>query len=196
MTQSRNWLSGVLLGISLSIVLASMWFAYMASEDRAHQTVRTQMLRDLISTTDHGLIVLSPEGQIVEWGPGATAMFGWREDEVLGSSIDFLFPEQTREAVNKVFKTWPVASQLRRSLVHIDGWAFDKKGELKSFHSVSTRFKNHVGYYTIILFTDIGAMHSVIMLEKPTDAVPTKPEPRPVDRRPAAMHPDVDIKDS
>jgi PAS domain S-box-containing protein len=44
-----------------------------------------------------GVIVADPTGRIRYWSEGATALFGYTADEVLGETLDVIVPEELRE---------------------------------------------------------------------------------------------------
>ena len=49
------------------------------------------------STKDYAIITMDREGCVTSWNRGAERMFGWREDEVSGRHLDFLFLPEERE---------------------------------------------------------------------------------------------------
>jgi two-component system CheB/CheR fusion protein len=49
------------------------------------------------STKDYAIITMDTEGCVTSWNRGAERMFGWREDEVTGMNLDFLFLPEERE---------------------------------------------------------------------------------------------------
>lgn len=52
------------------------------------------------SALDHAILTMDPDGRIDSWSPGASLVFGWNEEEVIGQSIDITFtPEDVAEGV-------------------------------------------------------------------------------------------------
>lgn len=49
------------------------------------------------STKDYAIITMDAAGCVTSWNRGAARMFGWREDEVLGMNLGFLFLPEERE---------------------------------------------------------------------------------------------------
>ena len=49
------------------------------------------------SARDYAILTIDPEGRIMQWSPGATAIFGWSPDEVLGRSGALIFTPEDRE---------------------------------------------------------------------------------------------------
>lgn len=50
----------------------------------------------LASSTDYSIIVADRSGVITSWNAGAEQTTGYSQDEVVGTSLDFLFPEEDR----------------------------------------------------------------------------------------------------
>jgi nitric oxide dioxygenase len=51
----------------------------------------------LVSAIPDAIIVADPEGRIVLWNPGAVRVFGYREDQALGQTLDLIIPERLRQ---------------------------------------------------------------------------------------------------
>ncbi|WP_440962484.1 CheR family methyltransferase [Massilia sp. GER05] len=49
------------------------------------------------STKDYAIITMDRDGRVTSWNRGAERMFGYREDEVAGRNLDFLFLPEDRE---------------------------------------------------------------------------------------------------
>lgn len=49
------------------------------------------------STKDYAIITMDRDGCVTSWNRGAERMFGWRESEVTGQKLDFLFLPDERE---------------------------------------------------------------------------------------------------
>ncbi len=57
-----------------------------------------QAVREVPSESSTAFLVVDTRGRIVSWSPSATAVFGYRLDEILGRKIDVLTPaDRTRE---------------------------------------------------------------------------------------------------
>jgi len=50
--------------------------------------------RSLAQKVADAIVSIDQEGRIVQWNQGATGIFGYREDEILGISIQTLFPDR------------------------------------------------------------------------------------------------------
>jgi two-component system CheB/CheR fusion protein len=49
------------------------------------------------STKDYAIITMDSDGRVTSWNRGAERMFGYREDEVAGRNLEFLFLPEERE---------------------------------------------------------------------------------------------------
>lgn len=67
---------------------------------RAEEARRASELRfrSVAQSANEAIVVADGEGRIVSWNRAAAAMFGYREDEVLGRSLALLMPERYRGA--------------------------------------------------------------------------------------------------
>jgi two-component system CheB/CheR fusion protein len=49
------------------------------------------------STKDYAIVTMDQEGRVTSWNRGAERMFGYREADVMGNELDFLFTPEERE---------------------------------------------------------------------------------------------------
>jgi PAS domain S-box-containing protein len=54
-------------------------------------------LNDLVSAIGDAIVVCDVSGKITLWNKAAERLFGYTEDEALGSSLDLMIPERMRE---------------------------------------------------------------------------------------------------
>lgn len=189
MTQKRKWLSNMALVLALAIVAYAMSYAYRARVVELSQAARTQLFRDMIATTDHGLIIINPDGRIVEWGPGAEKIFGWKADEVTGSKLDFLMGPAAWKTHSAAIEARKDAPYAHRSLVTVSCWAFCKDGSKVNVHVVVSSFKNHIGYYHVGLITREENVRSAGVLPPPgPDSCPPAPKPQHIEYTPEGTH--------
>ena len=55
---------------------------------------------NLLKVINDGVIVTDLEGKIVFWNNGAGQIFGYKESEVLGKNLSFLYPETDKDKLN------------------------------------------------------------------------------------------------
>lgn len=94
------------------------------------------------STRDYAIITLDAGGQVTSWNKGAELMFGYTEDEMLGSHFRRLFPPEDRAAGQP-------ESELRQAREH--GRALDERWHLRKDGSrfyasgITTPFSDKAG---------------------------------------------------
>jgi PAS domain S-box-containing protein len=150
MNSWRNVIAAALFVIACGVTAISWQYAAEARNDILLQENRTQVFRDMIASTNYGLIVLDPDGLIYEWGPGAERIFGWQATEVLGKDPQFLMPEVFRAPHR--YAVGKISHDLSRSLLELNCWAIHKDGSVIPVHFVASSIRNHRGFYHAALF--------------------------------------------
>jgi len=54
-------------------------------------------LQQLVTVVGDAIIVCDPSGAITLWNPAAEYIFGYKESEALGQSLDLIIPERLRQ---------------------------------------------------------------------------------------------------
>jgi PAS domain S-box-containing protein len=68
-----------------------------AAPKRAPQFITASQWRQIVnSATDTAIISTDRDGGVTSWNEGAQRMLGWSEIEMLGETLDRLFPEEHR----------------------------------------------------------------------------------------------------
>jgi PAS domain S-box-containing protein len=102
--RSRHALLALLLGTLGSTVALVLVFTFLMREvtrrTRAEQALRDseQRFRSVMQSAIDGIIAADAQGHIVTWNTGAQAIFGYREEEVLGRPLTLLMPARYRHA--------------------------------------------------------------------------------------------------
>jgi two-component system, sensor histidine kinase len=113
--------SGRLLGIWLLISIDV--------DSNIHQISLRDLERRYRAMTDHALdavIVMNPEGMVVEWNSKAEVEFGWLESEAVGSNLsDLIIPPEYRDAHKR---------GLSRYMNTGEGRILNKRLELTAIH--------------------------------------------------------------
>ncbi|VVP69341.1 Sensor histidine kinase RcsC [Pseudomonas fluorescens] len=92
-----------------------------------------QQFRLLVqSVTDYAIYMLTPDGRVSNWNPGAQRIKGYRPDEVIGQHFSMFYTPQDREA-GEPQRTLDIAT--REGRFENKGWRLRKDG---------TRFLAHV----------------------------------------------------
>ena len=58
-------------------------------------------LKQLVDCIGDAIVVVDAQEKIVMWNPAATRIFGYSEEEALGSTLDLIVPERQRQRHNE-----------------------------------------------------------------------------------------------
>ena len=73
---------------------------YADLKEKAHELQGlTEYNENILESMDSGILVLDLEGQLMRWNRAMEALYGRRRDEVLGRTLDEVFPETFLEAL-------------------------------------------------------------------------------------------------
>ncbi len=61
-------------------------------------------LASIVQSSENAIIGMTPEGVITSWNPGAEEIYGYRAEEVLGQSLDPLFPDRDRAEAMRILR--------------------------------------------------------------------------------------------
>lgn len=77
----------------------------MAERQQAEQALRAseQRLRAINDSAKEAIVSLDGAGNIVSWNAGASAIFGYQSEDILGSSFTRLIPERDTESQTRIF---------------------------------------------------------------------------------------------
>ncbi|MGV6826093.1 MAG: response regulator [bacterium] len=87
-----------------------------------------QHLEKIIDTMGEALLVLNPQGEIVEANPAACKMLGYEQDELQGLTIGDVFEEQEEEQAGAFMGTWLDALIRAGALCDIEAALIAKDG--------------------------------------------------------------------
>jgi PAS domain S-box-containing protein len=101
----------------------------MATPDLSRLDTREQaseVFRLLVqSVKDYAIFVLSPEGHVLTWNPGAQALKGYTREEIIGQHFSKFYPP---EAVQNGWPTRELALAEREGRFADEGWRVRKDG--------------------------------------------------------------------
>lgn len=166
----RGWISllGTLLAGAFCVV--ALLYGTRQREEVLIKESRLQVYRDMLAETSYAFIVLDPRGQIVEWGPGAERLFGWKRAEVTGRTPDFLMPpEFAKKHLAAIQRT---NYDFAKTLTSVDCEAYHKDGHVIPIHVTASSFRNHVGFYHAALIAPASAVNRP---ESPSKLLPREP---------------------
>ena len=190
MSTLRSIVAGLLIAVAAGLVIFAGVAAYNIRAENILQAHRMHVVRELLATDTQALVVLSPEGRIVEWSPGATSIFGWTLSEVGGSYPDFLMtPDVWHKHCAKLLEMQHGQMDPRR-VSAIDCWAIAKGDQLVQVHVVVSSFHDGIGYYHIALISRIEDFRRLASSPKPTGPiVSVLPHPEPIKAEPGIYTP-------
>lgn len=98
-------LSHALLATASATVAVGLTLLTAASlnrvdEARALVSEELRLWRDVVDQADDAIMVRTPEGAVIGWNPAAERLFGWRREEIVGSSELTLVPDDRRPEVS------------------------------------------------------------------------------------------------
>ncbi len=132
---------------------------------------RLRLLLD--SVQDHGVFMVSPDGQVASWSPGAEKLQGYREEEVMGASLSRFFPpEEVENGTPERLIQEAVAegrAEYEGWLVRRGGGTFwasmslgavrDRHGQLRGFSNVTRDLTERMRAERALSFlADVGTM--------------------------------------
>ena len=190
MSINRNIGSAILLLLAILIGGWSAYVAHEAKEESRARRNRMQVVRELLADDSQGIVVLAPSGRIIEWSPGATAIFGWTLSEVAGSYPDFLMPPELWKRHEAKLAARASGKVDPHRVSSVICWAITKTNELVQVHVVVSSFRNHVGYNHIAIIAKQDNYVRLADTPKPTDLskIP-KPCPTVVELPPGVYTP-------
>ena len=85
----------------ISSVVAQL--GQIVERKRLEESLRAseERFRSLVQSANDAIVLADDRGSIVSWNKGAQAIFGYRDEEVLGKPLTTLMPERYREAHGK-----------------------------------------------------------------------------------------------
>ncbi|MBF0445303.1 MAG: PAS domain S-box protein, partial [Magnetococcales bacterium] len=97
---------------------------------QANELLRESELkfRSVTNSAIDAIISADSEGKIVSWNQGATLIFGYKEDEILGHSLTLLIPDRYRKAHSKALQRINETGKTRLSGQVVELSAINKNG--------------------------------------------------------------------
>jgi two-component system sensor kinase FixL len=85
----------------------------MERSERVATVAGERALRELVSTTQDGVVFIDANAKIVVFNPAAEAMFGYRAKEVMGRKVNMLMASPFREAHDGYLKHYETTGEKR-----------------------------------------------------------------------------------
>lgn len=90
----------------------------LAESERRHRQI-------VDSAVDYGIVALDVYGKVIRWNEGARRIFGWTEDEMLGSDVSRIFTPEDRAEGRAAYE---MDAALERGMAPDERWHIRKSG--------------------------------------------------------------------
>jgi diguanylate cyclase (GGDEF)-like protein/PAS domain S-box-containing protein len=81
---------------------------------------KDQLLAAIVEQSCNAILTFDRKGKITIWNRAASRMFGYSKDEVIGLSIDTLFPAQVQTVLNELKRITSYSSEIQTSCITRD----------------------------------------------------------------------------
>lgn len=113
-----------------------------------------KITRQILKFSTEAIVILNPHRQVTLWNNGATKLFGYTEEEVLGKSIDIIIPQEAIISNKALVEEVDEKGQIQNR----EGCRMDKNGEIKdvliSVSKVLDEKNNLRGY--LLIYRDVS----------------------------------------
>ncbi len=116
------------------------------------KTIQRKIYRmaSIVESTDDGIIGMTLDGIIIDWNRGAEFIYGYSEEEIIGSSVRRLFPSDKKMELDKILTTISLGTPVS----HFETIRQRKDGQIIHVYLTVSPIKNHnektIGASTIV----------------------------------------------
>lgn len=117
----------------------SHWFNHDITERKDAETTQSR-LSAIVKFSDDAIVSKSLEGVVMSWNSGATRIFGYTQDEMIGQSIRILFPSDRLPEEDEFLQRIAQGEHIRRYetvRIHKDGRKIDISVTLSPIQDVT-----------------------------------------------------------
>lgn len=86
----------------LLLAVAAGWVSYGGYKNASHKTTKEQAIEAVDRTTKLGRIILDERGIVVSWNAGCTDLLGWTSEEMRGSDLSRITPDDNEQGADIV----------------------------------------------------------------------------------------------
>jgi PAS domain S-box-containing protein len=178
-TKQRKRVSWIFIIGMLAIAGIVGTLITQAQRDYQEAHKRALMWRNVIDGVPGGIVVCDPDGAVVAWNAGATALFGWEEDEVIGANITFLMPNgDARDRHSAAIVDKDAVERLQDGGVsRFSCYAITKCGHVKHVRIRVTGIHN--GYKYFLAYIDLEENLGPVVVAAEPDII----EPAPIQQQ-------------
>jgi PAS domain S-box-containing protein len=91
---------------------------------------------------DYAIFVLSPDGHVLTWNPGAKAIKGYERDEIIGKHFSIFYP---REAIESGWPSRELELAAQEGRFSDEGWRVKKDGSVFWASVIITALRDNDG---------------------------------------------------
>jgi PAS domain S-box-containing protein len=100
--------------------------ASAVSADTTVQQGDYQLIKGVASLLDYAIFMLDPDGQIITWNEGASRMYGYAPEEIIGQHVSCLY---TAEEIQQDFPQKELSTAIREKRFEQENWRLGKGGK-------------------------------------------------------------------
>ena len=113
----------------------------LKARDMERRTERKEVTRRILDSALDAVITIEPGGAVTGWNPGAEAIFGWSDAEMLGATLERIIPEEHRDEHLR---------GLRKYRFTVDAPMLNRRLELPALRKDGTRFTAELSVVPIV----------------------------------------------
>ncbi len=86
-----------------TLTSVGMQLSRVAERERVRRSLEAseEQYRSLKESAADGIVIINSEGEVTDWNQGATEIFGYEKEEILGRPVEVLLPDQHKEAYRR-----------------------------------------------------------------------------------------------
>jgi PAS domain S-box-containing protein len=180
--QHKNWLlrkqfSWVIIGVAVVAVISLGWSLQGAQRRYEAQCAKAALWQNIIDHIPTAIVATNDAGEIIAWNNGATVLFGWEEDEVMGSTTDFLMPSnELREQHHELWANSDLKQELfEGKILELTTDAAHKDGTMVCVKSKVAGAQNASKSFVLLFYPNRRIMDQGVYVADVID--PIKPAP-------------------
>jgi PAS domain S-box-containing protein len=114
----RRRLSWIVMA-AMVVAIGGLSWGFQSAQDRYDAArAKAEMWCSIIDHTPTAVIVTNGDGKIIAWNNGATRLFGWEDEDVIGSTTEFLMPcEELRARHREIWADEELKQQVFDGLI-------------------------------------------------------------------------------
>ena len=153
---SRKKISWLVYGIMV-VAIGFLGYSLQAAQNKHDvEQAKANLWRTIVDHMPAAIIVATEHGNIIAWNNGATRLFGWEEDEVVGSSTAFLMPcEELRQKHREFWASAEMKQELYTGTIYtMTTDALHKSGDMLHIRGKVTGSTNAHNCFILLFWAE------------------------------------------